>query len=110
MEEDLRQVPKPRELARIVRLSSSRFNHLFTAETGFSPSQYLKALRMEKAKVLLESTFLNVKEIMTSVGLSDLSHFVRKFKKLYGITPSEYRKRHANPTLIKEQLQTPERQ
>jgi AraC-like DNA-binding protein len=56
-----------------------------------SPAKYLKTLRMRQAATLLTTTFLSVKEIVRRVGLTDESHFVRDFKRLYGRTPSEYR-------------------
>ena len=46
---------------------------------------------MQAAKELLETTFLSVKEIVALAGFNDESHFVRNFKKLYGVTPSEHR-------------------
>jgi len=48
---------------------------------------------MERAKVLLESSFLSVKEIAFRVGLNDESHFVRDFKSTYGYSPALYRSR-----------------
>ncbi len=81
------------EIAREVNLSSSRLRHLFKAETGISPVQYLNKLRMEKARELGENTFLRVKEIMNSVGLSNKSHFTRNFKRAHGLTPTACRKR-----------------
>lgn len=56
-----------------------------------SPIHYLKSLRMERAKELLEKSFLSVKEIAHRVGLNDESHFVRDFKLIYGLTPMSYR-------------------
>ncbi|MCM3873745.1 MAG: helix-turn-helix transcriptional regulator [Pyrinomonadaceae bacterium] len=56
-----------------------------------SPIQYLRSLRMERAKHLLESSFLSIKEIGHLVGLNDESHFVRDFKKAYGLSPKCYR-------------------
>ena len=106
IEQDLCRVPKPTDLARMVRLSPSRFNYIFRTETGSSPAHYLKTLRIEKARVLLESTLLSIKEIMIAVGLSDLSHFVREFKSNFGMTPSQYRRAHANPTSIIKNLGT----
>ncbi|HWT03609.1 MAG TPA: AraC family transcriptional regulator [Pyrinomonadaceae bacterium] len=80
------------EMARLVNLSPSRFHHLFKAETGTPPYQYLKALRMERARELLETTFLSVKQVMASAGLNNKSHFVKDFKKAYGMTPTLYRR------------------
>jgi hypothetical protein len=48
---------------------------------------------MERAKGLLESSFLSVKEIAYQVGLNDESHFVRDFKSTYGYSPALYRSR-----------------
>jgi AraC family transcriptional regulator of arabinose operon len=79
------------ELASAVNLSLSRLHHLFKAETGTTPAQYLRLLRMEHARKLLESSFLSVKQIVASVGGRDRSHFEREFKKQYGLTPTQYR-------------------
>lgn len=43
------------------------------------------------AKTLLEGTFLNVKEVMFNVGFKHRGHFVKGFKKLYGLSPLQYR-------------------
>ena len=80
-----------RELAQLVNLSGSRLRHLFKQETGKTPAQYLKHLRLEKAELLLRTTFLTVKEITNEVGLVTGSHFVREFKKVYGTAPIAYR-------------------
>ena len=79
------------ELAQSVNLSPSRLHWLFKDEIGMSPARYLQSLRMRRAKELLETTFLSVKEVMAKVGVSDESHFVRDFKKFYGCTPAQYR-------------------
>ncbi len=79
-------------LAAETGLSVSRLSHLFKGHTGHSPARYLKQLRMERARELLETTFLTVKEVCARVGLNDVSHFVRDFEKTYGVSPSRYRK------------------
>ena len=81
------------ELAMSMNLSASRLRHLFSSEMGVSPKQYQMTIRMEHAKHLIENTFLNVKEVMASVGVSDESHFVRDFERAYGLTPGRYRER-----------------
>jgi len=80
-------------LAQSVNLSPSRLRHLFKTETGMTPAQYLKRLRMESAKQLLETTFLSVKVITSRVGINNLSHFAQDFKKAYGLTPAQHRAR-----------------
>ena len=79
------------KMAESVNLSSTHFCYLFKCVIGTPPAKYLKALRMRNAAALLTSTFLSVKEIVKRVGFTDESHFVRDFKKIYGVTPSEYR-------------------
>jgi transcriptional regulator GlxA family with amidase domain len=76
-----------------VNLSSERLRQLFKKETGLSPTQYLRDLRMQRAAMLLGSTFLSVKEITASCGIKDVSHFVRDFKRQHGSTPTVFRER-----------------
>jgi len=79
------------KMAQSVNLSPPYFCFLFKSITGIPPAKYLKSLRMQQAATLLTTTFLSVKEIVSRVGFTDESHFVRDFKRLYGVTPSEYR-------------------
>jgi transcriptional regulator GlxA family with amidase domain len=81
-------------LGQSVNLSPDRLSHVFKDEIGVPPSLYLRFLRMEQAKELLETTFLTVKQVMVRVGLKDESHFVRDFKRFWGSTPAQYRDRH----------------
>lgn len=78
-------------LADLVNLSPSRLRHLFKAEVGKTPVQFLKEVRLSEAELLLKTTFLSVKEIMNRVGFIDESHFGHEFKKAYGLAPSKYR-------------------
>jgi transcriptional regulator GlxA family with amidase domain len=78
-------------LAAEVGISASRLGFLFRHETGRSPGAYLQALRMERARLLLESTDLSVREVMQQVGLSDPSHFSRDFRNAHGLSPRSYR-------------------
>src|SRR5215813_8310310 len=90
MSENLGRPLDPEEVARLVGLSASRIQHLFKADTNMTAAQYLKFLRLQTARRLIESTFLSTKEIMQRVGLRDESHFVRDFRKTYGLPPASY--------------------
>ncbi len=79
------------EIASKLHISRSHLSHLFKRELSMAPTQYVRVLRLRKAKDLLESTFLSVKEIMVMVGFADLSHFVRDYKQEFGETPSQTR-------------------
>jgi transcriptional regulator GlxA family with amidase domain len=79
------------ELAGRVNLSESRLRALFRQQTGMSPVRYLQAVRLRRACLLLERTFLSVKEVMALVGYNDPSHFARDFRRYYGAAPSDVR-------------------
>jgi AraC-like DNA-binding protein len=91
MRDDVRGELSLTEFAHSVNLSVWRLCHIFKSDVGMPPIKYLRLLRMERAKGLLESSFLSVKEIAFQVGLSDESHFVRDFKTTYGHSPAIYR-------------------
>jgi transcriptional regulator GlxA family with amidase domain len=84
-------------MADTVNLSTWWLCHLFKAELGTSPERFLARLRMEKAKSLLENSFLSVKEVTTQVGMSDAGHFSRNFKAAYGLTPAKWREKSGRP-------------
>jgi AraC family transcriptional regulator of arabinose operon len=75
-----------------VNLSGSRLRHLFKTETGMSVVRYVKILRLRKAKELIETTALSIKQVMVEVGIKDKSNFAREFKKAYGLSPVQYRR------------------
>jgi transcriptional regulator GlxA family with amidase domain len=101
MRRDLRARLTLQDMARAVNLTSFHFCHLFKAETGSSPAKYLKALRLERARELLETTSLSVKEIRAFVGLNDESHFARDFRATYGLTAQQYREQYLGLSVTK---------
>ena len=52
---------------------------------------YRKGVRLEEARVLLDTTFLSVKEIMHRVGVVSDSHFAHDFKEACDLSPTQYR-------------------
>lgn len=81
-------------LSRRLNLSPGRLRQLFKKETGRSPKQFIKKLRMQRAEELLRTTFFSVKEVTFLSGMNDVSHFVHDFKKEHGLTPSKFRQLH----------------
>jgi len=77
--------------AEAANLSVSRVQHLFRQQVGMPLGRYNKSLRLRKARTLLQSSFLTLKQIAFQVGLNDISHFVRDYKLAYGERPSETR-------------------
>lgn len=79
------------DLARAAGLSVSYFAHLFHREHGVSPARFLEERRIREAEALIRSTNLPLKEILGRLGVSDRSHFIRTFKRRFGLTPFKYR-------------------
>jgi AraC family transcriptional regulator of arabinose operon len=78
-------------MARVAGLSSSRLRHKFKTEVGVTPTVYLQALRLRKAKQLLTINNLTVKEARAAVGISSDSYFTHQFKRTFGNPPSHFR-------------------
>lgn len=73
-------------------MNTSYLSYLIKKETGLTYSQYLTNLRINKAKNLLSHSQLTLTEICDTVGFHDYFYFIKKFKKITGITPGQYRK------------------
>lgn len=76
-----------------VHLSVSYFSSIFKKETGKTFIQYLTEIRLKNAKKLLKNMPLKTYEIANKVGYSDPHYFSSSFRKQYGMTPSQYRKK-----------------
>lgn len=79
------------ELASSVYISPGHLSHLFKDEVGMPPAHYLKSLKMNEAKRLLQCPSTSVKQVVLKLGIKDKSHFERDFKKTFGLTPAQYR-------------------
>ena len=73
-------------------MNYSLFSTAFKNYTGTNFVTYLKELRMDEAKRLLTETDLKVNEISSKVGYDNEKHFMKSFKAMVGVSPSEYRK------------------
>ena len=80
-------------LAELCYMSESHFRRLFTQQVGCSPYEYLLSVRIDKACELLYHSQLPVTEVAMRVGFPSASSFSRKFKKVYHITPLQWRTR-----------------
>lgn len=83
-------------LAELEHLSISRFYTIFKENTGYSPSEYIIVLRINRACSMFMQTDMTVKEIAMSVGYRDPFYFSRIFKKYIGKSPCEYKKSHSS--------------
>ena len=84
------------QYAESLHISTNWFIRNFKQHMKISPAQYLLSLRMVNAQSLLENTDYSVGEIAEIVGYDNQLYFSRVFKKEYGISPVQYRKRAEN--------------
>ncbi len=80
-------------LAREVGLSPAHFARAFKETMGRAPHQYLLALRLERARRLLETTQATLSDIAQRTGFADQAHFTRLFKRVFGTTPGALARR-----------------
>lgn len=79
-----------------ISMNYSLFSYSFKQYTGQNFVNYLKDIRMRKAKQLLAETDLKIVNISQQVGYDNEKHFMKMFKNAYGVSPSEYRKNMQN--------------
>ncbi len=84
--------PDKLTLAHRVGLNHDQLSQGFKEFVGLCPFEYLRILRLEKAKELIASRECNVTEAALSVGYSSLSHFTKNFRQEFGITPKNFQK------------------
>jgi AraC-like DNA-binding protein len=77
-------------LAGLVNMSPSAFHRCFKEVTASSPIQYLKKIRLNKARDLLQLQKMKVKEVSTQVGYESTAQFSREFKRYFNQSPGEY--------------------
>ena len=81
------------QLCKAVNMSRSNLFRKLKALTGKSTTVFIRTLRLEKAKELLETTERTVSEIAFEVGFNSLKYFSRVFQEEFGKPPSEMRKK-----------------
>lgn len=75
-----------------VSMNYSQFSNAFKEYTGMNFVSYLQDMRMIRAKHLLRTTDMKVFEISWKVGLRNEKHFMKTFRAMYGVSPTEYRR------------------
>lgn len=82
------------EICKIIFISPSHFQRIFKHHLRETPHSYLMKIRIKNAKNLLKNKGLNIEEVARLSGFLSLSHFSTVFKRLEGVSPTEYRKGH----------------
>lgn len=92
MLENLNHPIRLEDLAKLVQLSSSHFSRLFVNNTGQSPMDYFKQLKIQRACSLLDISDLSIAEVASELGFDDPFYFSRIFKSVMGVSPRGFRK------------------
>ena len=78
-------------ISEVLDKNPSFLSNQFKKETGKTITKHIQEMRIEKAITLLTTTDLSIQEISESVGINDLSWFSKLFKKIVGVSPTQYR-------------------
>lgn len=78
------------ELAKMLHMDRKTLFLKVKRETGLPPQDYIKILRLSRAKLLLREGGVQVADVAFKVGYNDLSYFSKCFKECFGILPSRY--------------------
>ena len=79
-------------LSKEMAMSRAQLLRRLKSLTGNSPGYYIKTMRLEKAKELLETGDVNISEVAFQMGFNSPSNFTKVFTEKYGITPSQFRR------------------
>jgi len=81
------------ELSRICGLSPSRLSESFHKETGYTIVEYIHEVRLVEGEYLLTRSLYPIGEIAVILGYSSQSYFTERFRRRYGMTPAQYRRK-----------------
>lgn len=84
--------PTVEDVASHVNLGYEKFRKMFTEYFGVAPGYYIQQHRIHRAQTMLGSSDISIKEVSMELGYTDTFTFSKRFKKLTGLTPSEFRK------------------
>ena len=83
-------------LCAAMHLSRAQLHRKITAITGHAASDFLRKIKLEKAKELLLDPSCNISEVAYSTGFKTQAHFSRVFAEAFGMAPSVFRERHSS--------------
>lgn len=89
--------PEDQTRQRLVALSGRSEEHLcrvLRQRLGQSPTEYINALRLDRAAELLRTTSRSVMKVALACGFGGVSYFHRRFRRRFGCSPGEFRRRH----------------
>jgi transcriptional regulator GlxA family with amidase domain len=89
-------------LAERAYMSPRNFARVFARELGVTPGAYVETVRVERARMLLETTDLQIEEVATASGFGTVETLRRAFARRVRVSPSEYRERFATVIPIRK--------
>lgn len=91
MQENINENISLNDLSKKYNYSASRFSSLFKQKTGYAPIDYFIQMKMQKASQHLDFTDRSIKDIALSMGFDDPYYFSKRFRKVIGMSPTQYR-------------------
>ena len=82
-------------LANEVGLSRVQLHRKVKSLTGISTGEFIRNIRLQQAEKLLLEKKMNISQVAYSLGFTNQTHFTTLFKKMYGLSPTEYIQRHS---------------
>jgi AraC-like DNA-binding protein len=87
------------QIAQVAQLSKTHFCKMFLKYVGATPIDYLRKKRIEEAAQFLKHTNIPVSQIALKTGFDNLNYFGKVFRKMVGITPTEFREEKSDLAL-----------
>lgn len=100
IEENLHSKITIEELASKFNVGRRNFDRRFISATGNTPIEYQQRVKMEAAKKAFETNRKTVNEVMYEVGYSDVKAFREVFRKITGMSPTEYKRKYYKEAII----------
>lgn len=91
--------PSLEEVAKVAHMSETAFCRYFKTHTNKTYTQFLNEVKIGNACKLLVDNEMSVSQICFEVGFNNFPHFNNQFKKITGLTPSQYQRRHFSPKI-----------
>ena len=85
-----------KDAAQLLYINHPQMTRIFKVSMGLTPVAYLIDIRLSHASELLKTGTYTVKELCTACGFSDEWHFMKSFKKKFGMTVVEFKKQHGS--------------
>lgn len=98
IEKNIHQPLSVKDIVRRSGYSTFYLQHMFTSVTGEPIARYIRRRKLGAAARLLRENDAGISDIAFGLGFEDISTFYRCFRREFGLSPGEYRKRWINPS------------